>query len=199
MPARWFPPEAVVIDFEEAGFVVGVACRTERLRNVNSPFWAVGYFGKAQRPAFNFVFRDGEGLDRYVASQYARGVAMLEQRAKSQAERKAVARVLAVGDILRSSWGYDQTNIDYYEVTRLVGKRSVEIREIAQEAKEDGPLTMTGSCVPLPGRYKSDPMIKLDQGGYVRVRSFACATKIEPVAVVAGKKLYPASSWTSYA
>ena len=28
---------------------------------------------------------------------------------------------LKVGDVLRSSWGYDQTNVDYYEVVELVG------------------------------------------------------------------------------
>ena len=31
------------------------------------------------------------------------------------------------GDIFYSSWGYDQTNIDYYKVTKLIGKASVEL------------------------------------------------------------------------
>lgn len=35
-----------------------------------------------------------------------------------------------VGDILRCSWGYDQTNIDFYKVVAVVGKASVRIRKL---------------------------------------------------------------------
>lgn len=41
-----------------------------------------------------------------------------------------VNHTLKVGDILYSSWGYDQTNISWYQVTQLVGKQSVKIRKI---------------------------------------------------------------------
>ena len=41
-----------------------------------------------------------------------------------------------VGDILYDSWGYDQTNIDYYEVVRTT-KASVWIRSIAREMTDD--------------------------------------------------------------
>lgn len=40
---------------------------------------------------------------------------------------------LEVGDILTSSWGYDQTNVDFYQVERLAGKTMVEVREIAAQ------------------------------------------------------------------
>ncbi len=34
---------------------------------------------------------------------------------------------LKVGDYLESSWGYDQTNVDFYKVVALVGKTMVSI------------------------------------------------------------------------
>ena len=37
---------------------------------------------------------------------------------------------LKTGDILYTSWGYDQTNIDFYQVVEVVGKASVRIRGI---------------------------------------------------------------------
>jgi len=40
-----------------------------------------------------------------------------------------------IGDIFYSSWGYDQTNIDYYMVTKLIGKTMIEIVPI--ESKYD--------------------------------------------------------------
>jgi hypothetical protein len=42
-----------------------------------------------------------------------------------------------VGDILYSSWGYDQTNIDYYQVVK-VSKASVWIRSIGKECLAGG-------------------------------------------------------------
>ena len=35
-----------------------------------------------------------------------------------------------VGDIFSSSWGYDQTNVDFFQVIALVGESSVRVREV---------------------------------------------------------------------
>ena len=35
-----------------------------------------------------------------------------------------------VGDLFYSSWGYDQTNIDFFQVVALVGASSVRVREV---------------------------------------------------------------------
>ena len=43
---------------------------------------------------------------------------------------------LEIGDILYSSWGYDQTNIDFYKVKRLAGKTMVELVPIESKLAE---------------------------------------------------------------
>lgn len=35
-----------------------------------------------------------------------------------------------VGDLFYSSWGYEQTNVDFFQVVSLVGARSVRVREV---------------------------------------------------------------------
>lgn len=35
-----------------------------------------------------------------------------------------------VGDIFSASWGYDQTNVDFFQVIALVGESSVRVREV---------------------------------------------------------------------
>lgn len=35
-----------------------------------------------------------------------------------------------VGDLFYSSWGYEQTNVDFFQVVALVGARSVRVREV---------------------------------------------------------------------
>lgn len=59
-----------------------------------------------------------------------------------------MAHPLTVGTVLYSSWGYDQTNIDFYEVVKATAK-TVTIRGIKQVRTHDG--YMQGSCVPATG------------------------------------------------
>lgn len=126
-----------------------------------------------------------------------------ERHAKRKAEKAEALKAghaLAVGDVLRASWGYDQTNIDYYQVTKLVGKQSVEIREIAQQRMET--LSMQGECVPMPDVFKGEAMTKrvstYGDRDSVRLNSFSSAYKVQPK-VIAGLKVYPASHWTAHA
>ncbi len=44
-----------------------------------------------------------------------------------------------VGDVFRCSWGYDQTNEDFFQVVALVGTGSVRVRQVSLPIlKEDG-------------------------------------------------------------
>ena len=52
-----------------------------------------------------------------------------------------------VGDIYVCSWGYDQTNIDYYKVVNVKNK-TVNLVSIGQNRNYTG--TMQGECVPDP-------------------------------------------------
>ena len=48
---------------------------------------------------------------------------------KEKAEKKNVFGV-KVGNIFSASWGYEQTNNDFFQVIALVGKKSVRVREV---------------------------------------------------------------------
>ncbi len=43
---------------------------------------------------------------------------------------------IKIGDIFRYSWGYEQTNVNYFQVVELKGKKSVLIKEISYEIAE---------------------------------------------------------------
>ena len=85
------------------------------------------------------------------------------ERIRQEAERfrhhdEAVARSseefrrsLRVGDILYSSWGWEQTNIDFYQVIAIRGS-AVDLRQLDQRTTEDG--YMCGTTVPLPDVFK---------------------------------------------
>lgn len=137
---------------------------------------AMAFAGKAIKPAWNYSFRSVEHMQKHI-DEWAAG---LKSHAAYVAERKAEAAAphsLKVGDVLHSSWGYDQTNNDYFQVTALVGKRMVEIRQIANDYRETGFLC--GKSKPVPGKFIGEPMRKLVNHNRVRIESFATAGKID--------------------
>lgn len=81
-----------------------------------------------------------------------------------------------VGDILRSSWGYDQTNVDYYQVVSMT-KASVYIRKICKRSV--GCDASTEYVMPCPGMwedayassYKAKNAIYSEKGAIKRFRA----------------------------
>ena len=163
--------------------------------------YMIGFSGKRAKPDFHYRFRSTEHADRYQDSWHkglvSRATAKAERKAE-KAAKSAQPHPLAVGDVLVSSWGYEQTNYDYYQVTRLVGKQSVEIRELARQAAESG--FMQGDCVPVKGVFKGEPMVKrVNEHGRVKVHSWGVwASKKESVKV-AGVEIFKPDHYTAYA
>lgn len=80
-----------------------------------------------------------------------------------------------IGDILYASWGYDQTNINFYRVVRTTAA-TITIEEIGKDVKEDG--LMCGKATPN-GVAKNDKIVTKRVGKYGRVKlsSFEYARK----------------------
>ena len=57
---------------------------------------------------------------------------------------------LEENDILYSSWGYEQTNINFYKVKRLCGKTQVELVKIEKKYADVQDCYTTDSVLPYP-------------------------------------------------
>lgn len=162
------------------------------------------YIGKAKKPSWHYRFKSAEQRSQEVARTFKRVQEIAEFKADRKA-KKAEASAnhgVKVNDVFRSSWGYDQTNIDYYQVIAVTGKTAT-IRKIAQLSENTEYLQ--GNCVPAVNQFIGEPKKKLiqkystDSSAFVKINSFSNAYKIEPVAVIAGKPIYESSHWTAYA
>lgn len=84
---------------------------------------------------FSYRFKTAEARTQYIGTFYSNQETIAARsenakKAKSEA-RKNMVNPYKVGDILYDSWGYEQTNIDFYQVVE-VGPKSVKIRPIAE-------------------------------------------------------------------
>lgn len=81
---------------------------------------------------------------------------------------------LKVGDVLFSSWGCDQTNVDFYQVTETIGKRTVVIQPIKGSIVDSNGHTDFVSAV--KDSFIEKPMKKLvKDGNTVRLNSYSSA------------------------
>lgn len=165
---------------------------------------AVGFLGRAQNPYEGsvFRFRTAEHRMRWIAKlfQAATNAAKYNaERDAAKAAQRAKPHGLKVGDVLRSSWGYDQTNIDFYQVTALIGSQTIEYRPISQESMQTE--YMQGECVPCIGDF-TGPAKRARVSTYGERDSITAdghhASKMHPT-IVGGVPVYRASHWTAYA
>ena len=85
-----------------------------------------------------------------------------------------------VGDLFRASWGYEQTNNDFFQVVELVGASSVRVREVYPEIvstktvssmSEDRTIKISREI--LPAAPRSVFIKDQERGDLKRLKSYA--------------------------
>ena len=113
---------------------------------------AIAYTGKRTKPTWHYQFKSIDQRDMMITRLFDNVAYTESRKAERKAERASFKHGFVVGDILYSSWGYEQTNIEFYEIVATTAK-TVTFREIAQHAKSEG--FMSHEVTPRPGEYIS--------------------------------------------
>lgn len=94
---------------------------------------------------------------------------------------------VCVGDIFSASWGYEQTNIDFFQVVELVGASSVRVREVRPEIASDEATGPMSACRVykltrelLPPVSRSVFINDQERGDLKRLKSYAADGKSDP-------------------
>jgi len=167
---------------------------------------ALIFSGKSNKPRAHYRFATIEKRDAYISEELSK----LEKAAADKLERRekikqlSAAHDVKAGDVFRCSWGYDQTNIDFYQVLSVSGQMAKisQIRDISEDSRE---CFMQGESIPAPNQFigkilnKKIQRYSEDSEPYFRINSFSSARRFKPVAVIEGKAIYKPSEWTAYA
>jgi len=154
---------------------------------------AVFYIGRSQKGARRF-FNNNEYRDHYVKSWIES-----QQRINAMRDERKKARNLSLGDVLSGCYGYEQTNWEFYKVTKLIGKTMVEVVEIGKTHIEDD-IGMQGKCAPNPNDIKSEPIRKKADGTSVAFEYFTATLHSydEETFQKTGVKIYDPKNYSSY-
>lgn len=121
------------------------------------------WYGKSKRPK-RWRFRSIEQRAEWLASQKAADDSSRAHKQERKAARAAdsakMADQIQVGTILHYSWGYDQTNCDFYQVVAKSGRR-VTIREIGSRTVDGSEGFMSDRRTPAHDKFIGPPMVKM--------------------------------------
>lgn len=138
----------------------------------NNKWSAICFAGKAVNPTWYYLFKNEEAMLAQVARTINNRIARAAEVAKYKAERLAPTD-LKEGDILYCSWGYDQTQVDFYKVKEVLGNNRIKIVPMTAVVKEQS----TGADYMVAGEEKGEPMLKIANGkqNSVKITSFSNA------------------------
>jgi len=174
---RWVPEGATAVEGEG----VVVYCYTMR----NGKPAAVCYGGKRSKADYHYSYPTEEARDKRVQETLDAYAASAARKKAAREAKKNQPNPFKVGDVLVCSWGYDQTNVDFYVVQRTTKSMVEMVKCGSKSVQAHGP--MSDAVVPDPEKTFGNPLKKRVQGymdggefrAYVTMNSFSSARKWE--------------------
>lgn len=132
-------------------------------------FYVMAFWGSSGKPSFHYRYKSAELREVKISAFFANAGSHREYVATRRAKAAEFKHTLKVGDIVHTSWGYDQTNVSFFEVTRIVSEKSVGIREIRCTMRETG--FMCGQVTANPGEFTGPEKVRRVRDGNVVVNA----------------------------
>lgn len=114
---RWIPKNALPITEPGLG-VVYVYPYANPVHETEKPrYGVVAYREKARKSDFHYTYRSDAEVDRKI-EEFFNNIRAHKAVVAERREKEFAGHSFHVGDIVTNSWGYDQTNVDWYRVSR---------------------------------------------------------------------------------
>jgi len=96
---------------------------------------AMCHSNKTKKPIWHYRFQDINQM-RLRIEQTIKQRIEHKKEVINKRERVKQPHTFKVGDFICCSWGYDQTNIDFYMITEIVSDRSVRLAKVKSKVYE---------------------------------------------------------------
>ena len=150
--SRWIPEKATVVK-EKNGLGVVYVYHLPHPVSGGDRLLAVAYRGNAAKSSFHTAFKDVLRVDLTIRNFFDSLRQHKDRVSKYRAESYQ-PHTFKVGDIITNSWGYDQTNVDWYRVSKI-SSHYVWLQPICGRTEETG--FMSGNSTPHIDTSNDDP------------------------------------------
>ncbi len=155
----------------------GVAYVWIENRNGKLVILAKGFTGKRNKADFFFNFGNVEKRDAHVAKFLEEADATFNRKVKVKVEAKAVKASLdcrndlPIGSILVQSWGWEQTQIDFFQVVEHISRTKLKVQKIGATSvpHQGGYSSMSDHCIADPTHKGEILEVRQDGKGSISV------------------------------
>lgn len=145
--SRWIPTASIKVS-DKQGLGVAYVYNSSKGR-----LCVIGYAGQAGKSSIHYAVKD-QNRAAVVIREFFDGLAQHKQMVENRRKQANAGHSLKVGDIITNSWGYDQTNVDWYRIVRT-SRTFVWIQPICAQVEETG--FMSGPSEPRIDTTDSNP------------------------------------------
>lgn len=126
----------------------------------------------------NYYFHTAEQRAKWIDARIAGIKKYDEFKAARRSERLSFVNPAKVGDILYSSWGYDQTNIDFYKVVDVKGKQVVVKALCSKQTEQNTGNSMAAYVTPVLDSERGEALTRFAKkdGDSYQIKINDCAT-----------------------
>lgn len=149
-----------------------------RFINTQNKPCVIAYSGRKKKPTLHFWYSNEAQRETRIASWVKTLTEQAEQAAARKAEQAAFQTTLKVDDILYASWGWEQTNIDFYQVIAVAASRkSITVRKIAERREDYSAQHMSGYVWPIANQFDGPAMSRrVKTSNHVQIDSIRLAS-----------------------
>lgn len=137
---RYVPENSIAIERD------GLPAIVYSYTNRNGQLAAIAYRGKSGKNVWHYRFSKETDRAKRIDEFFTNTAEREEYKNKSKAAKKEFRHTLKIGDFLNSSWGYEQTNVEFYQIVSVTEK-TVTFREVAQTRERTS--HDSGVCAPI--------------------------------------------------
>ena len=139
-----------------------------------------------EKQIFGFRFLNEDRRLEYINEDYSNRVKNQEAKEKYKSDKKEKNKSdllnVKVGDIFKDSWGYEQTNVDYFQVVAKPSSSYIVVKKINCELIDETVSNMSAYVKPLINSFKNDEELKFKlNGASFKSSSFSWANKVENI------------------
>jgi hypothetical protein len=139
-----------------------------------------------EKQIFGFRFLNEDRRLEYINEDYLNRVKNKEAKEKYKSDKKIKNKSdllnVKVGDIFKDSWGYEQTNVDYFQVVAKPSSSFIVVKKINYELIDETVSNMSAYVKPLINSFKNDEELKFKlNGASFKSSSFSWANKVENI------------------
>lgn len=144
---------------------------------------ALAFGGKRSKPDLHVRYSKPERREAHLREHVENARRVAEYKAEQQAKRTGFKHSFKVGNILHHSWGWEQTNCEFYQVIETT-PGTITFRELTQRAVPDSQQKhgMAENRLPVPGSFLDDaqpitkrPQYQQDGPGNVPMKHGCCS------------------------